>query len=227
MAMGRPAIATAWSGPAAFVDETVGWPLGFRLVPVPPEAVAEVPVYAGHAWAEPDLGDLARALRDAHERPDARRARGRAARGRAEAFDHRRVAAGSPSRAWPRASRHEHRLARPRAGPLPVGGQLARVPGRAARRRRRRGARAAAVAGRIGARARARAGPRRDRLAPHPRRRGQHPAGAGADPRSLRPRAPARGGDVPARRDAGRGLARAPAPDGRRVGPRTPPSATR
>ena len=92
MALGRPAIATAWSGPAAFVDETVGWPLGFRLVPVPPEAVAEVPVYAGHAWAEPDLGDLARALRDAHERPDARRARGRAARGRAEAFDHRRVA---------------------------------------------------------------------------------------------------------------------------------------
>ena len=28
MAMGRPAIATAWSGPGAFVDPTVGWPIG-------------------------------------------------------------------------------------------------------------------------------------------------------------------------------------------------------
>lgn len=93
MALGRPAIATAWSGPAAFVDETVGWPLGFRLVPVPPEAVAEVPVYAGHRWAEPDAGDLTRALRDAHAHPGARRARGTAAAARAEAFDHRRVAA--------------------------------------------------------------------------------------------------------------------------------------
>ncbi len=93
MAMGRPVIATAWSGPAAFVDGTVGWPLDFRLVPVPPEALAEVPAYAGHLWAEPDAGDLAHALRDAHERPAARRERGAAARERAEAFDHRRVAA--------------------------------------------------------------------------------------------------------------------------------------
>jgi glycosyltransferase involved in cell wall biosynthesis len=93
MALGRPAIATAWSGPAAFVDEAVGWPLGFRLVPVPPEAVAEVPAYAGHRWAEPDAGDLIRALRDAHADPLARRARGAAAGERAEAFDHRRVAA--------------------------------------------------------------------------------------------------------------------------------------
>lgn len=98
MALGRPAIATAWSGPGAFVDETVGWPLDFRLVPVPPEAVAEVPVYAGHAWAEPDAGDLVRALRDAHDLPEARRARGAAARERAEAFDHRRVAALALSR---------------------------------------------------------------------------------------------------------------------------------
>ncbi len=93
MALGLPAIATAWSGPAAFVDEAVGWPLGFRVVPVPPEAVAEVPAYAGHRWAEPDVGDLTRALRDAHERPAARRARGAAAGERAGAFDPRRVAA--------------------------------------------------------------------------------------------------------------------------------------
>lgn len=93
MAMGRPAIATAWSGPAAFVDAATGWPVGFRLVPVPEDAVAEVPVYAGHLWAEPDLDALRSALRDAHRLPAERLARGLAARERAEEFDHLRVAA--------------------------------------------------------------------------------------------------------------------------------------
>ena len=93
MALGRPAIATAWSGPAAFVDAGTGWPIGFRLVPVPPEAVAEVPAYAGHEWAEPDVDELRAALRDASGSPEARAARGAAARERAGSFDHRRVAA--------------------------------------------------------------------------------------------------------------------------------------
>ena len=93
MAMGRPAIATAWSGPAAFVDAATGWPVSFRLVPVPDEAVAEVPAYAGHLWVEPDVDDLRSALRDAHRYPDERARRGAAARARAEMFDHRRVAA--------------------------------------------------------------------------------------------------------------------------------------
>ncbi len=93
MALGLPAIATAWSGPAAFVDPSVGWPLGFEVVPVPIEAVAEVPVYAGHMWAEPDVDDLRDALFDAHRSPDARRTRGEAAVDRAASFDHRRVAA--------------------------------------------------------------------------------------------------------------------------------------
>jgi glycosyltransferase involved in cell wall biosynthesis len=92
MAAGRPVIATAWSGPAEFVDETVGWPLGCRVVPVPEAAAREVPAYAGHRWAEPDLEDLVRALREVHERPDEVRARGAAARERARRFDHRRVA---------------------------------------------------------------------------------------------------------------------------------------
>ncbi len=70
-----------------------GWPIGFRLVPVPPEAVAEVPAYAGHEWAEPDVDDLRAALRDAAASPEARAARGAAARERAGSFDHRRVAA--------------------------------------------------------------------------------------------------------------------------------------
>jgi glycosyltransferase involved in cell wall biosynthesis len=98
MAMGRPAIATAWSGPAAFVDPTVGWPIGFEVVPVPPEALAEVPSYAGHEWAEPDAEDLGDALHDAHRSADARRTRGAAAAHRAACFDHRRVAAAALER---------------------------------------------------------------------------------------------------------------------------------
>lgn len=98
MAMGRPAIATAWSGPAAFVDPTVGWPIGFEVVPVPPEALAEVPAYAGHEWAEPDAEDLGDALHDAHRSADARRTRGAAAADRAACFDHRRVAAAALER---------------------------------------------------------------------------------------------------------------------------------
>jgi glycosyltransferase involved in cell wall biosynthesis len=93
MAMGRPAIATAWSGPAAFVDESVGWPVAHRLVDVPPAAVAEVPAYAGHRWAEPDRDSLAAALVAAHRDPAGRTARGEAAAARAEESGHLRVAA--------------------------------------------------------------------------------------------------------------------------------------
>ena len=92
MAMGRPVIATAWSGPAAFVDQRVGWPVGYDLVPVSPAAAAEVPVFAGHRWAEPRVDELAAAMRHAHARPDEAAARGHAARARVQRFDHRRVA---------------------------------------------------------------------------------------------------------------------------------------
>jgi glycosyltransferase involved in cell wall biosynthesis len=92
MAAGLPVIATAWSGPSEFIDETVGWPLGHSVVPVPEEAVEEVSSYAGHRWAEPRLDDLVCALRQLHEQPGEARVRGVAARERAQLFDHRRVA---------------------------------------------------------------------------------------------------------------------------------------
>ncbi|WP_217915157.1 glycosyltransferase family 4 protein [Miltoncostaea marina] len=98
MALGRPAIATAWSGPGEFVDASVGWPVGHRLVDVPPAAVAEVPAYAGHRWAEPDADELAAALQEAHRRPAERAARGAAAAARAERYDHRQVAAAALGR---------------------------------------------------------------------------------------------------------------------------------
>jgi glycosyltransferase involved in cell wall biosynthesis len=92
MAMGRPVIATAWSGPAAFVDERVGWPVGYDLVGVSRAAAAEVPAFRGHRWAEPRVGELAAAMRDVHARPGEAAARGEAARARVRRFDHRRVA---------------------------------------------------------------------------------------------------------------------------------------
>ena len=92
MAMGRPVIATGWSGPAAFVDESVGWPVGFDLVPVSAAAAAEVPIFAGHRWAEPRVDELAAAMRDVHLRPAEARARGAAAATRVERYDHRAVA---------------------------------------------------------------------------------------------------------------------------------------
>ena len=69
MAMGRPAIATAWSGPADYLDERVGWPIPARVVSVDPAAAAESPAYAGHHWAEPDVDALAAALRAVHDDP--------------------------------------------------------------------------------------------------------------------------------------------------------------
>lgn len=98
MALGRPAIATGWSGPAEFVDDRVGWPVAHRLVDVPPEAVVEVPAYAGHRWAEPDRDALVAALVAAHRDEPGRRARGVAAAGRAEEHGHLRVAAAALAR---------------------------------------------------------------------------------------------------------------------------------
>jgi len=92
MAMGRPVIATGWSGPAAFVDAEVGWALPYELVPVSDAAAAEVPAFAGHRWAEPDATALAAAMREVHERPAEARARGAAAARRAGRYDHRAVA---------------------------------------------------------------------------------------------------------------------------------------
>ena len=92
MAMGRPVVATAWSGPSAFLDDTVGWPVGFDLVPVSAAAAAEIPVFDGHRWAEPRADELAAAMRDVHVRPEEARARGAAAIVRAARYDHRSVA---------------------------------------------------------------------------------------------------------------------------------------
>ena len=76
MASGLPVIATAWSGPADFLHEGVGYPLQPRsLVP----AEARCPYYAGFEWAEPDPDHLKALMREVAENPDAARAKGLAA----------------------------------------------------------------------------------------------------------------------------------------------------
>jgi glycosyltransferase involved in cell wall biosynthesis len=76
MACGVPAIATAWSGPAAFVDETNGYPLPVSgLVP----ADAEGRYTRGARWAEPDETALVELLRRVATNHEERRAKGRKA----------------------------------------------------------------------------------------------------------------------------------------------------
>jgi glycosyltransferase involved in cell wall biosynthesis len=81
MAAGLPTIATAWSGVTAFHNDRVGYPLKHRLVPVSPAAARELPQYAGHCWAEPDVAELRRLMRQLVDDPQTARGRALAARG--------------------------------------------------------------------------------------------------------------------------------------------------
>eukprot|EP00966_Prymnesium_polylepis_P064966 1507239-Prymnesium_polylepis.2 len=65
------------SGPTAFLDEEVGYPLQYTVVPVPDEM--QLP---GHSWADPSVVHLRALMRRVVAAPDDARARGRAARER-------------------------------------------------------------------------------------------------------------------------------------------------
>ena len=76
MACGLPTIATAWSGPADFLHEGVGYPLDVKsLVP----AEARCPYYAGFEWAQPDVEHLRFLMRQVFTAPEAARQKGLAA----------------------------------------------------------------------------------------------------------------------------------------------------
>ena len=77
MAMGLPVIATNATGPTAYLDETVGYPLPFALEPVAAEL--QLP---GHRWAEPSLPDLRQLMRHVFVQREEARERGQAARER-------------------------------------------------------------------------------------------------------------------------------------------------
>jgi glycosyltransferase involved in cell wall biosynthesis len=78
MSLGRPVVATDWSGTRDFLDADCGVPVPYRLVPArDPRGVFEAP---GAEWAEADVGAAAQALRDLAASPARCAALGAAAR---------------------------------------------------------------------------------------------------------------------------------------------------
>ena len=83
MAYGKPAIATGYSGNLAFMDGDCSYLVPYSLTSL---AQAVGPYPAGTVWADPDLDEAARVLREVVEHPE--RARDRGQRGR-EAVERR------------------------------------------------------------------------------------------------------------------------------------------
>jgi glycosyltransferase involved in cell wall biosynthesis len=82
MALGKPVVATAWSGNLDFMTEDVACLVPAELVPIP----ADVPVYGSIGrWAEPDLDAAAHAMRRLFEDPAEARLLGSKARAHIEA----------------------------------------------------------------------------------------------------------------------------------------------
>jgi len=77
MAFGKPAIATGYSGNLAFMDEDSSYLVPYSLTSLG-EAVGPYP--AGTVWADPDLDEAARLMREVSEDPDGARERGEAGR---------------------------------------------------------------------------------------------------------------------------------------------------
>lgn len=83
MRLGRPVVATAWSGNMDFMDESSSGLVSFRMVPAEdPQKLYNLP---GQRWAEPDLDHAVEWLRKFRAEPALRERVGAAARARAEA----------------------------------------------------------------------------------------------------------------------------------------------
>lgn len=82
MAEGLPTIATGWSGLTSFHDARVGYPLAYRLAPVPDSVPEALRAFRASRWAEPDLEDLRRLLRRVVEHPEEAKRRADAGRQR-------------------------------------------------------------------------------------------------------------------------------------------------
>lgn len=91
MSLGRPIVATGWSGNTDFMSTRDSVPIRYALVPVRSrhEAYAREASRPGQVWADPDLGHAAEELRALHASPERRRVLGAAA---ADAMESRRRA---------------------------------------------------------------------------------------------------------------------------------------
>lgn len=77
MALGKPVIATGYSGNLEFMDDANSYLVPYRLVDVPSNWWAYTP---GATWATADVDAAARLMRHAWEHPEEARARGERAR---------------------------------------------------------------------------------------------------------------------------------------------------
>jgi glycosyltransferase involved in cell wall biosynthesis len=77
MSLGKPVIATGYSGNLTFMDESNSYLVGFSLSTIPPGSDPYVP---GVEWAEPDLDHAAELMRHVYERPEEAQAVGEQAR---------------------------------------------------------------------------------------------------------------------------------------------------
>lgn len=95
MACGTPVIATDWSGPQAFVDDSVGWLLRNEgLKPVEEADPSHHWAFKGHRWATPSEAHLAALLASVAAAPSSAALLGASSRSRARAsFAPRRLAA--------------------------------------------------------------------------------------------------------------------------------------
>lgn len=79
MALGKPVIATNYSGNCDFLDETVGYPIEYKLTPV---GAGDYPYSEDQVWAEPSISDAVAAMRQIAEAPSISMTIGNAARRR-------------------------------------------------------------------------------------------------------------------------------------------------
>ena len=66
-------IATNWSGPTAFLDESVGYPLAIDGL----ESVEDKGSFEGHMWAAPSVQHLQHLMRHVHQNPQEAQHKGR------------------------------------------------------------------------------------------------------------------------------------------------------
>lgn len=76
MSMGLPVIATNWSGPTAFLDEEVGYPLAIDGL----ESVEDKGAFEGHMWAAPSVQHLKQLMSHVFQSRKEAQKKGRAAR---------------------------------------------------------------------------------------------------------------------------------------------------